>query len=255
MKKLYCLFLACLFSFPLLQAQNIAVHQYRRVANTDMAEYLRRETTYWKKFVEQEVKKGNLLMWTVLQRVGGEDQENQPNILLINVYKDIDKPINWGGITDMFPNARMEDMSPFGLSKDVLTVYVRNLGNNIRSSSYDPNANNFVWILYHPVNNLNTHLTFESEKWKPLVERSWKEGKNSMVGWGNGVILNPESPAFPYQAFSYDIYPSLKAALGGGFADDFEIPDGYFNDLIGNYAGTRDRHLYRVVTTVSAPNN
>lgn len=44
-------------SIVFVNAQKITTHQYRRVEPADMEEYLKRETTYWKKFAENEVKK------------------------------------------------------------------------------------------------------------------------------------------------------------------------------------------------------
>jgi hypothetical protein len=108
-------------------------------------------------------------------------------------------------------------------------------------------------MIYHNVNDLAKHLTFESEKWKPLVEKAFNEGKTTLKGWGNGVILIPESESFNYQSFSYDMFGSVQDALSPEFSDDLVIPDGFFEPLAGNYAGPRNSHLYRVVAAVAAP--
>ena len=54
MKKTISILLAFLMGIVFVNAQGITTHQYRRVAPQDMQEYLKRETTYWQKFAEQE---------------------------------------------------------------------------------------------------------------------------------------------------------------------------------------------------------
>ena len=89
----------------------ITIHQYRKVAPENMAEYLDREVKYWSVFAENEVKKGNLTFWAVLQKVGGINQENAPNILLINTFNNLDEPVNWSAVDDLFPDHRDNDLS------------------------------------------------------------------------------------------------------------------------------------------------
>ena len=254
MKKYLIVLLASVLSFQYAEAQEITSHQYRRVAPADMEEYLKRETTYWSKFAESEVKKGNLTFWAILQKVGGVNQETSPNILIINTFKDLDKSADWASVADLFPNVKMEDIQTATLSTNTDNVFLRDLGNHTQGANIVMEDDfKFVRIIYHNTKSSAKHLAFEAEKWKPMMQKAMNEGKTTMKGWGNSAILSPESGNFPYTSASYDLFASAHAALSPIFSEDMEIPDGFFDDLEGNYAGPRDSHLYRIVAVVTPP--
>lgn len=250
MKKLRSVFLLGLVilsgGVQALMSQEISIHIYRRVAPGDMQDYLNRETTYWQKYAQSEIDKGNMTFWAVLQRVGGENMEKEPNILLINNYADVDKGVDWSGITKQFPNAKMEDMETGSLSTNTDLIYIRDLGNHIQveESEFNPG---YIRIIYHDVADVNAHLAFEADKWKPMVQKAMADGKTTLLGWGNGMIVSPESEHFPYDTYSYDLFGSLQDALSPEFSDDLDVPDDFFAGLEGNYNGPRYEHIYRIV--------
>ncbi len=251
MKKTVTLVLLCMLSMQFAMAQGITSYQYRRVAPADMEEYLKRETTYWKKWAEAEVKKGNLLFWGIFQRVGGMNQEEGSNILIINEFKDIDKGADWGGIAAMFPNVKMEDIATWGISTDRANIFLRGI-NHIQGATVNPPTDfNYVRIIYHNTKDNVAHLAFEADKWKPLVEKAMKEGKTTMKGWGNSSVISPESNDFPYSSVSYDLFSTLQDALSPAFNADMTIPDGFFDGLQANYAGPRNSNVFRIVTVVT----
>ena len=253
MKKLnYVLLLGLsvsLLSFTSVNAQEISTHMHRRVAPGDMQEYLKRETTYWQKFAESEIEKGNLTFWAVFQKVSGADQENSPNILIINTFKDLDKGVDWNGVAALFPDLKMEDIQTWNLATTTDQIYVRNLDNHIQ---VDNPEFNFIHILYHDVKNTGVQLTFDSEKWKPMLQKAMADGKTNVQGWGNGLIVSPESEDFAYGTYSYDLFSSTHAALSPYFSADHELSDGFFNDLNGNQSGPRNAHLFRIVAVANA---
>jgi|GEM_PF-2016149 len=257
MRKLCLFLLAGLLGLPLATAQVVGSQLYRRVAPENLEEYLKRETTYWKPWAENEVKKGNLTFWAVLLRIDGANRDTEPNILIINNFKDVDKGANWGGIAEMFPNVKMEDIQTQTLCTDTDQIFVRGIpGNSIRKENASPEVDyNYIRLIYHNVNDLAKHLAFEADSWKPLVVKAMQDGKTTMTGWGNGTIILPESEDFNYQSFSYDLFPSAQAALGPGFSEDFTFPEGFWAPIDGNYAGPRNGHLYRIVATATAPAN
>lgn len=228
------------------------IHQYRKVAPENMAEYLDREVKYWSVFAENEVKKGNLTFWAVLQKVGGINQENAPNILLINTFNNLDEPVNWSAVDDLFPDVKMEDIQTWSLSANTDTVYLRDLGNHVQGESVNPEEDfNYVKIVYHNSKNTGLHLDFEENKWKPMIQKAMNEGKTPMKGWGNAGILHPSSARFPFNSMSYDLFTSLNGAFSPALAD-VELEDGFFSDLAENEAGPRTIQLYRIVKIVSA---
>lgn len=253
MKRVFTILFACVLSFQFAKAQEIISHQYRRVAPADMQEYLKRETTYWQKWAENEVTKGNLVFWGIFQKVGGVDQENEPNILIINTFKDWDKGADWAGITKLFPNVKMEDIQTQSLSVDTDQIFLRDLENHIQAEGVvPPDDFNYVKLLYHNTKDNAKHLKFEAEKWKPLVQKAMKDGKTTMKGWGNSAVISTSSD-FPYSSSSYDLFSTMQEALSPNFSTDLTIPDGFWDELTDNYNtdGPRNVSLYRVVSVVT----
>ncbi|MFK5974023.1 MAG: hypothetical protein QM485_12200 [Flavobacteriaceae bacterium] len=256
MKNIFSILFVCVLSFQFTLAQTVSSHQYRKVAPEDMGEYLKRETTYWKTWAEAEVKKGNLTFWGIFQRVGGTDQENSPNILIINTFKDIDKGADWSNIAALFPDVKKEDRGTWALSKNTDKIFVRDLNNHTVGSNVDPeNDFNFVKIIYHNVKRTGQHLKFEAKKWKPMIQKAMNEGKTSMKGWGNARIIAPRSSEFPYTIYTYDLFSSLHEALSPTFVKGWKFPEGLFDGVQENTAGPRNVNIYRAVAVVTPGNN
>ena len=255
MKKQLTLVLALFLCFQFINAQEITTYQYRTVKDSDMQEYLKRETTYWSKLAESEVKKGNMTFWAVLVKMDGIDLGKSANVLIINTFKDMDASNSiWGGITDLFPNVKMEDMQTNTLSKNSARIFVRGLDNHIQGDKVNPDDDfKFVRIIYHNNKNVGKHLTFESEKWKPMIQKAMNEGKTTMKGWGNSIIVSPQSTKFPYNTISYDVFATVHEALSPAVSEDLSLPDNFFADIQDNYDGVRNSHLFRIVQSVSAP--
>ncbi|MGI9549695.1 MAG: hypothetical protein ACR2MT_00740, partial [Aurantibacter sp.] len=207
MKRVFTILFACVLSFQFAKAQEITSHQYRRVAPADMQEYLKRETTYWQKWAENEVTKGNLVFWGIFQRVGGANQENAPNILIINTFKDWDKGADWASIDGMFPDVKMDDIQTFTISSDTDQIFLRDLDNHLQAPGVvPPNDFKYVRIIYHNTKDNAKHLGIEKEQWRPFVEKAMKERNTTLKGWGNAAVISPEGDAFPYGSSSYDLF-------------------------------------------------
>ena len=252
MKKVFTILFTSALFFQFAQSQAISSHQYRHVAQGDMEEYLKRETTYWQKWAENEVKKGNLTFWGIFQKVGGTDLQHEPNILIINTFKDIDKGADWGEITTLFPNVKMEDMSPWKLCTDTDRIFLLDLDNHVEAPNMVPKTDfKYVRIIYHNTKNSGVELAFESDKWKPMLVKAMRDGKTKMKGWGNSAVISPQSDKFPYSSASYDLFSSMQDALSGAFSPDLVFPDGFFDDIANNAAGPRNSNLYRIITVVT----
>lgn len=253
MRKLWIFLFAFTLSFQFVNAQGTTMHQYRNIAPENMQEYLKRETTYWKKFAEQEVKKGNLTFWAILQKVGGVDLLNTPNILIVNTFNNIDKQLNWGAVNDLFPDVKMEDIDTQGLGATTATIFLRSLDNHVQGEDVDPvNDFKYVKVIYHNPKNTGLLLNFESEKWKPMIQKAMNDGTTTMKGWGNARIIHPSSESFPYTTSSHDIFASLEDALRPMFKQPLPFSDGFFDDISENEKGARKITLYRLVSFVSA---
>jgi len=252
MKRVFIILFACLLSFQFAEAQEITSHQYRRVAPENMQEYLKRETTYWQKWAENEVTKGNLVFWGIFQKVGGIDQENEPNILIINTFKDWDKGADWASVDTMFPDVKMDDIQTQSMSVNTSQIFLRDLDNHVQAPGVVPPKDfKYVRIIYHNTKDNAKHLAIEKEQWKPFVEKAMKEGKTTMKGWGNAAVISPEGDSFPYGSASYDLFSTMQAALGSAFNQDIVIPDNFLEGLSENYDGARNSNLYRIISVVT----
>jgi len=251
MRKGITFLVLSILSFQFAMAQTITTHQYRRVAPENMQEYLKKETTYWAKWAEKEVTKGNMTFWAILQKVGGVNQDTSPNILIINTFKDIDKGADWASIADMFPDAKMEDIQTADISANVHHIFLSDLPNHIRAENTTSDDYKYARIIYHDTKDVGQHLTFESEKWKPLVEKAMKAGKTTMKGWGNQRIISPGTSNFTYNSYSYDIFSSIQDAMSPAFSGGI-VPDGFWDGQQDKY-NKRNSNLYRIVAGASAP--
>lgn len=256
MKQVSSILLVFFMSIIFINAQGITTHAYRKVAPENMQEYLKRETTYWKKFAEQEVKKGNLTFWGIFQKIGGVNQENAPNILIINTFNDIDKNVNWANIQNLFPNVKMEDIQTHSLSTDTATIFLKGEGNHTQGKMAIPSEDfKYVKIVYHNPKIPGKLLDFEKNKWKPMMQEAMDKGQTTMTGWGNSTILHPSSVRFPYKTESHDLFASLSDALSPLFSEEMEIEKDFFFDVEDNENGPRSVQLYKIVTVVTPDEN
>ena len=248
MNRLFLLLFSLLISGVYVNAQEFTTHEYRSVAPEDMEEYIKREVVYWSKFAESEMKKGNLTYWAVLQRVGGENILDEPNILRINTFVDIDKDVNWNSITTLFPKVDFKDMDARAISKTTDKIFLRDLGNHIEAPNVIPERDfKYMRINYHNMKDPWKHINFESEHVKPFFQKAMDDEKTSIKGWGNSLILSPKSEEFKYKTHSYDFFSSLKDALSPNDFPDMDFPDDFYKEYLDNYVGERYVRIYRVI--------
>ena len=144
-------------------------------------------------------------------------------------------------------------METNSLSTTTARIFVRDLGNHVQGNTVNPSEDfKFVRIIYHNNKNIGAHLTFEAEKWKPMIQKAMNEGNTSMKGWGNSIIVSPQSTKFPYNTISYDLFASAHEALSPALGANMTMPDDFFSDIQDNYRGVRNSHLFRIVQMVSA---
>ncbi len=255
MKKSIIMLCAIFMGLQFISAQEITTHLYRRVAPENVNEYVKREINYYGKFAQEEMKKGNLTFWAILERVGGDQMDVEPNILIINSYVDINKPLDWANVKIMFPNVKMENIEVNSISTTTGKVFLEDLGNHIQAPNVNPDADfKYIRINYHDMKDISWHLTFEEEKIKPHFQAAMNSGKTTIKGWGNAIILAPRSEGFPFRTESYDLFSSLSDALSlNNFSGGMEFPLGYFDEWQKNIIEPRHISIYRIVKVVQPP--
>ena len=193
--------------------KGIGVYQYRQVAPDQMEEFIARETKYWSKVAENAVGKGNLVFWALLQKVGGFDEPNSPNILFINTFKDIDAMEGIWDPSAVWPNVPMDKMETFSMSKVHHNLFVKPAVWVKASNAIPENDYNFVKIIYDNASNPGNLIALEDKHWTPFIQSAMDSSKTKQKAWGNAIILSPTGPKMKANTISFDIYSGLKEAL------------------------------------------
>src|SRR6266496_5388388 len=75
----------------------VTTYQYRHVPDDKIAEFIKRETTYWSKVAQKAVDNKKLSFWALLEKVDGYDLPNSSNYLFVNTFPNIDSSAEmWG---------------------------------------------------------------------------------------------------------------------------------------------------------------
>lgn len=244
-----------LFSFK-MNAQDdgdtgISVHQYRQVSPDQMEEFISRETKYWSKVAENATTKGNLTFWALLQKVGGFDEPNAPNILFINTYKDIDAISGTWDPAAVWPNVPIEQMETYSMSKLMHTLFLKPAVHVQAKNAVPDKDYNFVKMIYHNASNPGNLIALENKYWTPFIQSSMDSGKTKQKAWGNAIILSPSGPDMKANTISYDIYDSLKEALNPTWDQTTVFPSDGLTEINELEMDQRTSFVYRIVKVVT----
>ena len=236
-----------------LYAQDITMYQYRYVAPDKTAEFIKRETTYWSKVARKAIDKGTLTFWGLFEKVGSSDEQNSPNFLFINTYKDIDG--NMGDIwnaTPAFPGIPMAKMETNSISKTTSTVFLTS-GDGWEQSSKAVPAKDFNYVVmnYHNSSNSFDFVGIEKRQWGPFIKSAMDNNQTPQVGWGNAMVLSPIGGDMKFNCVSYDLFPKLKAALMPNWSSDIKFPTTGLDSLQKISLNMPATVVYRVVKVES----
>ena len=81
-------------SFNSIKAQDITTYQYRHVSPDKVAEFIKRETTYWSKVARKAIDDGKMSFWALLEKVGGTDLGTASNYMFVNSFPDINADLS-----------------------------------------------------------------------------------------------------------------------------------------------------------------
>lgn len=251
------LFAIFLFGFKQQSAaQEISVWQFRHVEQANMQEFIYRETKYWSKVAEAAIEKGNLTFWGLFVKQGGFDLPNGVNVIFINTFKDIDA-VNLGEVWNasaVFPDVPMDQIETGSISTTKHMFYVSPENFVEKEGASPPDDYNFVRFIFHNTNAPDSLITLENEHWAPFIKSAMDAGQTTQVAWGNSSILAPSGPNMLANTISFDIYPDLKSALTGGFADGTEVvfPTEGLTIINGLEINRRFNNVYRRIQVVNA---
>jgi hypothetical protein len=258
--KIYCKkLLAIIFFMALilscnksLQAQGITTYQYRQVAPDKIDEFIKRETTYWSKVARKAIDKGTLTFWGLFEKVGGYDMENSSNYLFINTYKDIDGNLGdvWNA-TRVFPSIPLAKMETNSISKVTSNIFFNDDGWE-QSSKADPSKDfRYVVMNYHNSSNPSQFIAIEKNQWGPFIKSAMDKNQTEQKGWGNSIVLSPTGGSMKFNCVSFDLFPTLKAALMQSWSPDTKLPTAGLDSLQKISLNEPARVIYRVVKVES----
>ena len=229
------------------RAQEIASVAHRFVEREDMAEYIKREQDYWKPIAEKAIEEGRMSVWSVWQRIGGFNMDEEPNIL---IYAEFDKTSDlelygsgapaWKKV---FPNKKFSDISVRDLFEAKAYLYQKPLVNMVSEGSVEIPEIIRINFAKAP-GTLNEYLRLESEVWAPFVAGQIEKGSTNIASWYLGQVIEPAGSERPYDAVTVDGFRSLAEALDPRFDEGIEMPD---LSEFGKVHKKVKRHLYRLV--------
>ena len=234
-------------SVDVVRAQEIASVAHRFVEREDMAEYLKREQDYWKPIAEKAIEEGRMSVWSVWQRIGGFNMDEEPNIL---IYAEFDKTSDlelygsgapaWKKV---FPDKKFPDISVRDLFEAKAYLYQKPLVNMVSAGSVEMPEIIRINFVKAP-GTLSEYLRLENELWGPFVAEQIEKGKTNVASWYLGQVIEPGGSERPYDAVTVDGFRSLAAALDPHFDEGIEMPD---LSEFGKVHQKVKRHLYRLV--------
>lgn len=234
-------------SVDVVRAQEIASVAHRFVEREDMAEYIKREQDYWKPIAEKAIEEGRMSVWSVWQRIGGFNMDEEPNIL---IYAEFDKTSDlelYGSGTPawkkVFPDKKFSDISVRDLFEAKAYLYQKPLVNMVSAGSVEMPEIIRINFVKAP-GTLSEYLRLENEVWGPFVAEQIEKGKTNVASWYLGQVIEPSGSERPYDAVTVDGFRSLAAALDPHFDEGIEMPD---LSEFGKVHQKVKRHLYRLV--------
>jgi hypothetical protein len=225
-------------------AQETATVRHRFVERADMAEYLRREKDYWKPIAEKAIEEGNLLSWSVWQKIGGFNLDDEPNILVYSEYEKVEDMGSRAGLwTELFPENDFSEISVAHLFKPKVLLYQKPLVKMISSGSFKMPEIIRINFVKAP-GTLIEYLRLESEVWGPFIGEQIEMGTTNIANWYLGEVIAPGGLDRPYDAVTVDGFWTLAEALAPRFDDGVDMPD---LSEFGKVHEKVKRNLYRLV--------
>lgn len=249
--------LAALSSIAFLnlsQAQEVATLRYRHVDNKNMQEYIERETTFWKPIAERLIADSGMTSWSIWQRIGGFNTDEEPNIMIYATFEknsDLDVRLTEPGaaIEKVFPNKKFSEITVRHLFTEKGLLLYRPIYDTL-AKGISRELSPVIRVNYAKSPSIaarNEYISLESEVWAPFISSLIGTDKTKVTGWHFGIVLNPLGSDAPFDAISADGFASLGDAVSANaFDDNVELPDlGPF----GKVHAKVDRQLYRLIAS------
>ena len=208
-----------------IKAQEIATVRHRFVEKDNMAEYIQREQDFWKPIAEKAIEDGNLIAWSVWQKIGGFNLDNEPNILIYAEYNKVeDMGSRLGSWSKLFPEKEFSEISVAHLFEAKALFYQKPLVNTVSADLAEMPEIIRINFVKAP-GTLSEYLRLENEVWGPFIAEQIEKGSTNVASWYLGQVIEPAGLDRPYDAVTVDGFKSLAAALDYRFDEGVKMPD------------------------------
>ncbi|MEI9908993.1 MAG: hypothetical protein WDO71_04590 [Bacteroidota bacterium] len=234
-----------------LQAQ-ITSYQYRRVPDDKIAEFIKRETTYWSKVAQKAVDNKTMTFWALLEKVGGYDMPNSSNFLFINTFPNIDSTGDMWSTVESVAGVKIDQMETNSFSTTTSQFFLHDEDWAQAARAKPETDFNYVVMNYHNSSVPDSFITLEKKYWKPFIQAAMDKKQTTQLGWGNAVVLSPYGDNIKFNTVSYDLYSTLQQALMPTWDPKTVFPAkglGMLDKIRLNRTGSV---VYRVVKVVTA---
>ena len=232
--------------------RSITVYQYRRVPDDKVAEFIRRETTYWSKVAEKAIKDKTMTFWALLEKMGEYDMPNSSNYLFINTFPDIDKVDKVFGSAEKITGVPLAKMETNSMSTTTSQFYLHDQAWEQATGSDPKKDFNYVVMVYHDTNYPDSLIALEKGQWAPFIKKAMDSKQTPQVAWGNAVVLSPSGENIKFTTVSYDLYKTLQDALMPNWDPKTQFPNEGLGKINGLEINRRGSVVYRVVKAVSS---
>jgi hypothetical protein len=241
------------FFYNKISAQEVTLYRYMYVAPNKADEFIKRETTYWSKVAQKAINKGTLSFWGLFQLVGANGIPNSPNFLFINSYKNIDSVDNVWNATAVFPKVPMSQMEDFSFSTNTSNYFLQDKGWQQAATANEEKDFRYVAMYYHSSSDPDSFTKAEIKVWGPFIKAAMDKNQTGQRGWGNAIVLAPSGPEIKFNSISYDLYPTLSAALLQKWDPAVQFPMEGLTELNKLRTTAPTREIYQVIKVVNQP--
>jgi hypothetical protein len=239
-----------------IQIQSIAQitsYQYRHVPDDKIAEFIKRETTYWSKVAQKAVDNKKMTFWALFEKVGGYDLPNSSNYLFINTFPNIDSAGDIWSTAESVAGVKMDQMETGSISTTTSHFFLHSEDWAQASRAKPENDFNYVVMNYHNSNAPDSFITLEKKYWKPFIQTAMDKKQTTQMAWGNAIVLSPSGDNIKFNTVSYDLFPTLQEALMTTWDPKIVFPTKGLSMLDKIRQNRTATVVYRVVKVVAAP--
>ena len=186
---------------------------YVSVASEDIAEFERKETTYWSKVKKGAIDRGEQNLWLLMRKVGTAGN-NDVNYAFVNGYPSLEAMTSTSWNAESLGFDVQDAMSPY-------TVYeIHNY--KVLDQVPGEGGKYSVWNYARP-KNMKGFVSENQNLWKPMMEKSIKEDKTGLTNWGIGAKIYPMGQD-ESTVMTWDGYKTLVDAMKALDVSDFTPP-------------------------------